>query len=168
MLMEQEKLGGMADPSERWNEQDEKPDICSKPIAVNRTQAESDSNRVHSQMEAQCQSYNSASEGSQLNSLTQLSASETEGATNCGKASFIAKLCEMLNDDASEGLVRWGVEGRSIVVTDPNGFAQVMLPRCFRLQDDQSKNSRRTSYTNIGLSIVLDRGDKNFAALVEI
>jgi hypothetical protein len=96
---------------------------------------DSDQHRTLYQGEAQCHSYNSTSDGSQLNSishLSTLSASESEGTTNSGKASFIAKLCEMLNDDASDGLVRWGVEGRSIVVTDPNGFSQVMLPRYVR------------------------------------
>ena len=99
----------------------------------NRRNLDFDSNIGQCQSEAQCQSYNSASDSaSQLNSvshLTSLSASDTEGISNGGKASFIAKLCEMLNDETSDGLVRWGVEGRSIVVTNPNGFSQIMLPR---------------------------------------
>jgi hypothetical protein len=127
MLIEQEKLS-VGRSSRLWNEGDKREDAD----AHNHQSGDPDYHRSLSQGEAQCQSYNSASDGSQLNSithLTSLSASESEGTTNCGKASFIAKLCEMLNDEASDGLVRWGVEGRSIVVADPNGFSQVMLPR---------------------------------------
>ncbi len=125
MLIEQEKL---SEGRSSWNEGEKREDAD----AHHHQNADADQHRNISNIEAQFHSYNSASDGSQLNSishLTSLTASESEGTTNCGKASFIAKLCEMLNDEASDGLVRWGVEGRSIVVTDPNGFSQVMLPR---------------------------------------
>jgi hypothetical protein len=127
MLIEQEKLSE-GRSSRILNESEKREDAD----AHHHQNADPDQHRSLSQSEAQCQSYNSASDGSQLNSishLASLTASESDGTTNCGKASFIAKLCEMLNDEASDGLVRWGVEGRSIVVTDPNGFSQVMLPR---------------------------------------
>ena len=131
MLIEQERLSE-GHSSRIWNEGVKREDNAENG-AQNHQNVDPDQLRVTSQSETQCHSYNSASDGSQLNSishLTSLSASESEGATSCGKASFIAKLCEMLNDGASDGLVRWGVEGRSIVVTDPNGFSQGMLPRC--------------------------------------
>lgn len=131
MLIEQQKRGEPFDATRSWTEAEKNDDQC-KVARSPQLNADHDTPRGMSLHENQCNSYNSASDCSQLNSisqLTSLSASETEGTTYCGKASFIAKLCEMLNDDASEGLVRWGVEGRSIVVTDPNGFSQVMLPR---------------------------------------
>ncbi len=131
MLMEQEKLSEERSPR-IWNKGVKRDDTDAEIDGHQHQNVDSEQYRGTSQVEAQCHSYNSASDGSQMNSisqLTSLSASESEGVTNCGKASFIAKLCEMLNDEASDGLVRWGVEGRSIVVTDPNGFSQGMLPR---------------------------------------
>ena len=132
MLIGQQKRGETANETRLWTQSANKSDDHPKASPSPRQSSDQDLHRGLSQHDHQCHSYNSASDGSQMNSISQLasfSASDTDGAAYCGKASFIAKLCEMLNDDASDGLVRWGVEGRSIVVTDPNGFSQVMLPR---------------------------------------
>eukprot|EP00291_Cryptomonas_curvata_P023889 CAMPEP_0172161860 /NCGR_PEP_ID=MMETSP1050-20130122/6351_1 /TAXON_ID=233186 /ORGANISM="Cryptomonas curvata, Strain CCAP979/52" /LENGTH=156 /DNA_ID=CAMNT_0012831787 /DNA_START=90 /DNA_END=557 /DNA_ORIENTATION=+ len=55
------------------------------------------------------------------------------------KASFVCKLLEMLNqgdsDTISSGnidLVRWGREGRTVIIADPSTFSQTMLPRYFK------------------------------------
>ncbi len=55
------------------------------------------------------------------------------------KASFVCKLLEMLNqgdpDMISSGginMVRWGREGRTVIIVDPSTFSQTMLPRYFK------------------------------------
>lgn len=55
------------------------------------------------------------------------------------KASFVCKLLEMLNqgdsDTISNGnieMVRWGREGRTVIIVDPSLFSQTMLPRYFK------------------------------------
>ena len=55
------------------------------------------------------------------------------------KSSFVNKLLEMLCDGEIDphptgclGSVRWGKEGRTIVITDHQIFAQTTLPRYFK------------------------------------
>jgi hypothetical protein len=55
------------------------------------------------------------------------------------KASFVCKLLEMLNQGDSEtissgniDMVRWGREGRTVIIADPSTFSQTMLPRFFK------------------------------------
>eukprot|EP00292_Cryptomonas_paramecium_P009891 CAMPEP_0113691950 /NCGR_PEP_ID=MMETSP0038_2-20120614/18782_1 /TAXON_ID=2898 /ORGANISM="Cryptomonas paramecium" /LENGTH=271 /DNA_ID=CAMNT_0000613745 /DNA_START=340 /DNA_END=1152 /DNA_ORIENTATION=+ /assembly_acc=CAM_ASM_000170 len=134
MIIEQQKLAN-AEESRIWSHLTELKDhACARQAAPPVDQLCSESPRLQAQQE--CLSFNSTSDGSLYNSVTNLAsltASETEAVVSpCGKASFIVKLCEMLNDETGHGLVRWGDQGRSIVVDDPNGFSQIMLPRYFK------------------------------------
>ena len=55
------------------------------------------------------------------------------------KASFVCKLLEMLSQGEAESaasssvsMVRWGREGRTIIIADPSIFSQTMLPKYFK------------------------------------
>ena len=55
------------------------------------------------------------------------------------KASFVCKLLEMLTQGEIEAdlsgnvsMVRWGRDGRTVIIVDPAIFSQTMLPRYFK------------------------------------
>jgi hypothetical protein len=55
------------------------------------------------------------------------------------KASFVCKLLEMLTQgevetavSGSVNMVRWGRDGRTVIIVDPSAFSQTMLPRYFK------------------------------------
>ena len=55
------------------------------------------------------------------------------------KASFVCKLLEMLTQgeveteiSSSMKMVRWGRDGRTVIIVDPSAFSQTMLPRYFK------------------------------------
>ena len=55
------------------------------------------------------------------------------------KASFVCKLLEMLsqgdieeNSCSTVNMVRWGRDGRTVIIADPSAFSQTMLPKYFK------------------------------------
>ena len=51
-------------------------------------------------------------------------------ADNESSTSFIGKLALMIKDMSAEPYITWSAGGESIVVVDPTGFVQHVLPRC--------------------------------------
>ena len=55
------------------------------------------------------------------------------------KTSFVCKLLEMITQGETEALdldgcgsLRWGREGKTVIISDPSCFAQTMLPKYFK------------------------------------
>lgn len=63
---------------------------------------------------------------------------ETDPSLISSQTIFVQKLLRMLDEDVTKANdsktspVRWGSDGRSIIIRDPSIFSQIMLPKYFK------------------------------------